>query len=139
MNQLARAFFEQYQGANSSSDLRAIASLYADTFLFGGPNGVQAVKKEDFLKVVPRIKAHYASLGLTGTELQSVEASALDSRYLLAKAGWRMTLQNAGGPSTHVDVRATYILQRTGEALSIICQIDHQDLATVIRDQQGAR
>jgi ketosteroid isomerase-like protein len=140
MDQLVRAFFERYERANSSSDLSAIASLYADTFLFGGPNGVQAVKKQDFLKVVPRMKAHFASLGLSATELQSLEASALDSRYLLAEVGWRMILQNISGRSMHFDASATYILERTGaDSISIVFQIDHQDLATVIRNQQTAR
>lgn len=77
MDQVVRSFFEQYERANSASDLLLIGSLYADTFMFGGPNGVQAIKKEDFLRVVPRMKAHFMSMGLSETRLHSVDASDL--------------------------------------------------------------
>lgn len=140
MEQLVRAFLERYERANSSSDLITVASLYADTFMFGGPNGVQAVKKEDFLKIIPRMNAHFASLGLSATQLHCIEASVIDSRYLLAKAGWRMILRDTNGHSTYVDAFATYILEQAGaDSLAIVFQIDHQDLAKVIRNQQSPR
>ena len=136
MEQRVKEFFLQYERANSSSDVAEIGELYADTFMFGGPNGVQTVKKEDFLKVVPKMKTHFSSMGLSETQLQTVEAKPLDSNYLLAKVAWRMKLQSLSG-SKHVNTFATYILVRgSGDALSIILQIDHQDLASVIKEQQ---
>src|SRR5580692_1581245 len=132
-------FFLQYERANSSSDVSAIGGLYADTFMFGGPNGVQAVNKLDFLKVVPKMKAHFSSMGLSETQLQTVEVNPLDSKYLLAKVAWKMKLRNSSG-SKHVETFATYVLARgNGDALSIILQIDHQDLASVIKAQQNTR
>ena len=61
-----------------------IGSLYADAFMFAGPNGARTVRKEDFLKVVPKMKAYFASIGLSETCLHSVETVAVDSKYLLA-------------------------------------------------------
>ena len=84
-------FFLQYERANSSSDVSAIGGLYADTFMFGGPNGVQAVKKDDFLKVIPKMKAHFSSMGLSETQLQTVETNPLDSKYLLAKVVYEVS------------------------------------------------
>lgn len=139
MDQRVKEFFLQYEKATSSSDLSAIGGLYADTFMFGGINGVQAVKKEDFLKVVPKKKAHFSAMGLSETQLQIVEANPLDSRYLLARVVWRMKVRNSSG-SKHVDASATYVLVRgKGDALSIVFQIDHQDLAGVIKGQQDAQ
>jgi hypothetical protein len=139
MNQRVKEFFLQYERANSSSDLSEISDLYADTFMFGGPNGVQAVKKEDFLKVVPKMKAHFSSMGLSETQLQAVEANPLNSKYLLAKVVWRMKFRNPSR-SKHVDALATYVLVRgNGDALSIVFQIDHQDLASVIKEQQNTQ
>jgi hypothetical protein len=139
MDQEVKEFFVQYERANSSSNVSAIGDLYADTFMFGGPNGVQAVKKEDFLKVVPKMKAHLSSMGLFETHLQTVEANPLNSKYLLARVGWRMTVRNSSG-SKHVDAFATYVLVRgQGDVLSIVFQIDHQDLAAVIKDQQNSQ
>jgi ketosteroid isomerase-like protein len=137
MEQRVKDFFLQYERANTSSDVLAISSLYADTFMFGGPKGVQAIKKEDFLKVIPKMKAHFSAMGLSETHLQTVEATSIDSNFLLAKAAWKMTIQSSGG-GKYVDAFATYILaQSQAEALCIVFQIDHQDLATVIRNQQN--
>jgi len=139
MDQRVKEFFLQYQRANSSSDVSAVGELYADTFMFGGPNGVQTVKKDDFLRVIPKMKAHFSSIGLFETQLQSVETSPISSKYLLAKATWRMTIRNSSGQK-HVDTFATYILVRgQDDVLSIVFQIDHQDLASVLKDQQNTR
>jgi hypothetical protein len=138
MDQRVKQFFLQYESANSASDVSKICGLYADTFLFGGPDGVQAVKKEDLLKVIPKRKTYFSSMGLSETQLQSVEANPLDSKYLLAKVAWRMKLRISSG-SRDVDAFATYVLVRgDGDTLSIVFQIDHQNLANVIHALQNA-
>ncbi|SRR6266496_107634 len=134
MDQRVKEFFLQYERANSSGDVSAIGGLYADIFMFGGPKGVQSVKKDDFLRVIPKMKAHLSSMGLSETQLQTVEANPLDSKYLLAKVVWGMKVRNSSG-SKHLDASATYVLVRgQADALSIILQIDHQDLASVIKE-----
>ncbi len=139
MDQVIRQFFEQYEKANATSDLETIGSLYSDTFMFGGAGGVRVVKKEDFLTVVPKMKAHLASMGLSATKLETVEASVINARFFLAKTAWKMTIQNSSGNTKQVDAFATYLLERkeTG-AVCIVFQIDHQDLATVIQNQRNA-
>ena len=132
MSQQARQFFETFAAANTSSDLSLLGSLYADNFLFAGPKGAQPVKKEDFLKVLPKMKAHYASLGVFETVLHSVEATALDARYLLAKVSWKIGLNGPSG-ARQVDANATYVLMRSeDDSLSIVFQLDHQDLKSAI-------
>ena len=138
MDQCVKEFFLEYERANSSSNPSAIGGLYADTFMFAGPQGVQAVKKEDFLKIVPKMKAIFSSMGLCETRLKTVKANPLDSRYLLATVGWRMKFRNSS--TKPVDAVATYILVLGQEnTLSIVFQIDHQDLAGLIKEQQGPK
>lgn len=137
MNEQVKQFFVKYEQANSNSDVSTICSLYAETFMFGGPNGVQAVKKEDFLKIVPTMKANYASMGLVETTLHSVEMSLLDSKYLLAAVVWRIKLQDTFDKK-YVDASATYVLERAqNDSLAIVFQVDHQDLANVVRGMQS--
>ena len=137
MSEQVWEFFLQYEDANRSSDTSAIGELYASTFMFGGPNGVHAVQREDFLRLIPKMKAHLSSLGLVESQLRSVEANQISSRYLLANVGWRMSTQSPSG-SRHVDAIASYVLSRgTDDELSIVFQIDHQDLATAIQYQQN--
>ena len=78
------------------------------------------------------MKTHFASLGLTDTRFVSVEATELDSGYLLAKVRWEMTVRISDGTVRHFDAFATYVLQRNAEKLCIVDQLDHQDLAAVI-------
>ncbi len=138
MIQRVKEFFLRYEKANASSDVSEISALYADTFMFGGTTGVQTVKKEDFLKVVPKRKAYFSSMGLSDTRLESVEANPLDSKYLLATVAWRMKLQQSSG-SKSLEIFATYLLMRGGEdALSIVFQVDHQDLTSVVKELQSA-
>ena len=137
MNQRVKEFFLTYEKANSSSDVSAIGSLYADSFMFGGPNGVQAVKKEDFLKIVPKMKAHFSSMGVSETKLETVDASPLDSKYLLAKVVWTINFRDSQG-GKHVEASASYVLARGQEdTLAIVFQIDHQELASTIKRQQS--
>jgi hypothetical protein len=135
MDQPVKEFFSRYARANSSSDISTIGELYADTFMFGGPDGVQVVKKKDFLKVIPKMKAYFASMGVSETQLQHVQASIISSKYLLANVTWRMTLGNSVDGKA-VEALATYVLARAEEdVLSILFQIDHQDLAALIRSR----
>jgi hypothetical protein len=85
------------------------------------------------------MKAHFSSMGLSETQLQTVETSPLDSKYLLAKVVWKMKFRNSSD-SKHVDAFATYVLVRgQGDTLSIVFQLDHQDLASVIEEWQNTQ
>jgi ketosteroid isomerase-like protein len=138
MNQEISQFLRRCEQATAASDFAAIGKLYADTFMFGGVNGTKVVRKEDFLKVLPGMKAHFASMGVTETKLRTVEGRALDARYVLAKAGWKMTLLDSSGGRNQVDAFATYILERKKDGtLSILFQIDHQDLAAAVKNRQS--
>lgn len=132
MDPLVQVFFKAYETANSTSDFTAIGDSYAETFLFAGPHAVHSVRREDFLKIVPKMKSQFAALGLTGTSMASVETTNLDSRYVLAKVRWEITLRTPQDLLKCCDAFATYVLQRCDDKLSIVFQLDHQDLAAVI-------
>jgi hypothetical protein len=119
------------------TDGSAVADLYAEIFLFGGPKGTQTVKKDDLAKAIPRMKAYFAAMGLAETYLKSASANLLDSRYVLVKVGWTMSVRTSGRAIKHVDTFATYLLERKRDKFSIVLQIDHQDLAVVIRSLVG--
>ena len=139
MDELVRAFFETYAKANSTLDVAAIGDLYAETFFFAIRNAAKPVRREDFLKVVPRMKEHFASLGLTGTRLSSVETTDLGSGYALAKVRWAMTVRTGSELVKTFDVFATYLVQRDDrDKLSILFQLDHQDLAAMVKQERDA-
>lgn len=87
------------------------------------------LQKEDFLKVLPRRREYFKSLGLVSSKIESLEESHLDSRYVLAGAVWQMRRARHAHAPADIAAAATYILSATGGGLEIVCQIDHQDLA----------
>ena len=126
-------FFKAFEDALESRDLARLAEIYHTSFLFGGPSGAQTVKLEDFLNVVPKRTAFAKSLGLSTTRLASVEQTALDETYTLAKVVWKMTVEKK--ETTHeVETEASYVLLRQGGGYRIVAQIDHQDLMTRIQE-----
>lgn len=115
-------------------DAAQIAACYANLFMFGGPEGVQCVKKEDFLKVLPRRKDFFRSQGLVSSKIDSLEVSVLDSKYTLVRVIWNMAFDRGASEPIHRQNAASYILSRTHDRLEIVFQIDHQDLAKRAQD-----
>jgi ketosteroid isomerase-like protein len=134
MNQDTEAFFKQYEQAISQSDVPRIAAQYADVFMFGGPQGVQAIKKDDFLKVAPKRKEYFASIGLVDSKVVSIDETNMDLKHLLVKTTWSMTFEKPTGRKEEIETFATYILERQGDRLVIVFQIDHQDLTAKVKE-----
>jgi hypothetical protein len=134
MHANVREFFDGYEKANAEFEIPNIAALYADVFMFGGPQGVQCVKKEDFVKVLPKRKELFRSVGLVSSKIESLEASNLDSKYVLVKAVWKMRFESSTGLPIDSENSTTYILAGTGDAFQIVVQLDHQDLMKKVQD-----
>ena len=133
-NAEVKSFFTVYEAANAIFDVEQIAACYADVFMFGGPEGVQCVKKEDFLKVLPRRKEFFRSRGLVSSNVDSLEASKLDSKYTLVKVIWNMRFDRGASEPIYSQNAASYILSRTDDGLRIVFQIDHQDLGKRVQE-----
>src|SRR5215510_9226892 len=94
---IVRKFFEDYERSINASDSEGapefIASRYSDPFMFAGPQGAQAVKKEDFLKALPKRQWFFKSIGLTSTTIQSLEEIRLDANHVMVKTSWNMRFE----------------------------------------------
>jgi len=134
MNAQIRELFERYERANADFDVAKIASLYADVFMFGGEQGVQAVKKDDFLKVLPRRKEFFRSIGLVSSQVEQIETTQLDSRYVLAKVVWKMQIERSGTGGSEIKTSASYLLWVSNGSFQIVFQVDHQDLAKKVKE-----
>lgn len=137
MDQQLVQFFSQFEKANQSSDIVAIGALYGENFMFGGLKGVQTIQRDAFLKLIPKMRAYFSSMGLFERSVHSLEAQEINSKYALVKVGWRMGVQTST-TTRQIEVFASYILMRDEEqALSIVFQIDHQDLSAVIKSHRA--
>ena len=134
MNPLVTNFFEIYEKSISEAAVSTVETLYSDVFMFGGPRGVQSVKKEDFLKLLPGRKAYFKSIGLEQSTVASIDEISLDAKYILARVVWKMTLNDSAKASRQFETKATYILEVKNETPVIIMQLDHQDLGEKVNE-----
>ena len=133
-NSDVNSFFTRYEAANAIFDVEQIAACYAEVFMFGGPAGVQCVKKEDFLKILPRRKEFFRSRGLASSNIDSLAGSALDAKYTLVNVVWNMRFDRGASEPIYSQNAASYILSRTNDSLQIVFQIDHQDLTKRLQE-----
>jgi hypothetical protein len=138
MTPLVSNFFATFERSLSESDVSTVASLYADVFLFGGPRGVQTVNKTDFLKLLPKRKDYFASMGLGKSTVASIDEIPLDAKYILARVVWQMTLKIASEVSKQFETKATYIVEIKNGTPVIVMQLDHQDLAEKVKEIRGS-
>jgi len=132
VSDVVRKFFEDYErsidASNPENGPELIASRYSDSFMFAGPKGAQAVKKEDFLKALPKRQSFFKTIGRTSSTIQSLEETRLDDNYVMVKAYWNMIFEKEAGQSVVAEISATYILFQEESSLRIVFQLDHQDL-----------
>jgi ketosteroid isomerase-like protein len=133
-NKAIREFFEAYAKATKSLDLAFLGSAYGDTFMFAGPGGVQAVKRDDFLKVIPKRGAFFKAAGLMTTEVRRLEEIRLDETHTMVRSYWSMRFEKGSGHPIIEEIAATYILRREQEAWRIVFQLDHQDLTKRVQE-----
>jgi hypothetical protein len=129
-----KSFFTRYESANAIFDVEQIAACYADVFMFGGPEGLQCVKKEDFLKILPRRKEFFRLQGLVSSNIDSLAASSLDSKYTLVKVVWNMRFDRSTSQPIYNQNTASYILSRANDRFEFVFQIDHQDLTKRVQE-----
>lgn len=128
------AFFEQYESNIGGSDPAAMAAQYGESFIFSGPQGSQAVRRDDFVKVLPKRQGFFTSAGLRSSKVVALDEASLDDRCMLVKVQWRLQFSPAGAPVSDLDVSSTYLLQQQADGLRIVFQCDHDDLTRRVQE-----
>ena|SRR5579883_2528856 len=126
-------FFDKFQSANENFNVELVGSCYADEFLFGQPQGVKAVKKEDFLRVLPRRKDFFENTGRQSSSLVFLEEKVLDENYVEVKTEWEILYKKDEKLIKNL-ISTTYILYKKDKSFQIVFQIDHQDLMKRVQE-----
>jgi hypothetical protein len=129
-----RALFEAYARATASADPAFFATAYGETFMFAGPATVLAVKRDDFLKALLKRRTFFAAVGLTATDLSSIDERPLDEHHLLVRVGWTFRFERHPARPIVEEGAATYVLRRQDSQLQIVFQLDHQDLTRRVQE-----
>ena len=137
MNQasdIVREFFEGFEKASNALDLEILGSQYGDSFMFASPQGAQSIKKDDFLKVLPKQKGFFRTIGLISSKITALEETRLDKNYVMVKTYWNMQFEKNPGQSIVDEISATYVLFQQENILQIVFQLDHQDLTKRVQE-----
>jgi len=129
-----REFFDAYATATRSLDLAFLESAYGDSFMFAYPGGVHAVKRDDFLKVVPKRGAFFKTAGLVRSEVSAVEEMRLDEKHTLVQTRWSLRFEKDPASPIVEETAATYVLRQHQGAWQIVFQLDHQDLTQRVQE-----
>jgi hypothetical protein len=119
-----RMFFDAYDRATGTLDLTFLGTAYGETFMFVTQGGVQAVKRDDFLKVVPRRAAFFRSAGHVASTVDRI-----DETHTMVRAAWSLRFEPTPEQAVVVAVETTYVLRRHDGSWQIVFQLDHHDLA----------
>jgi len=118
----------------AESDPAVIAAQYGESFVFSGPQGTHAVKRDDFVKVLPKRQGFFKSVGLRSSTLVTLEETSVDDCCVLVKAQWRLKFEPVSKPACDLDVSATYLLQQDPAGLRIVFQRDYDDLTRRVQE-----
>ena len=128
-------FFRTFETNASSNDTAAQVAHFADVFMAASPQGAQAVRVEDFARVLPRKKQLIDGLGCRSTILVSLEETRLDARYVMAGSRWRMTFMRGHAVPQDVEVASVYIVDTGTDPFKIVFYLASQDLMQVLRER----
>ena len=124
-------FFEDVERETIAGEMTALAERFAEPFLAASPSGAKIAERSTFTHDVPAKKQMFEKLGSKGTKLVSLETSAIDTRYTLAKTRWQLTFEREGLMRQEVFADSTYIVDTGAEPFQIILYLTSQDLLKV--------
>lgn len=134
VSQDIKKFLAAFEKASNSLDATVLSTMYSDAFLFGDPNGVHMIKKDDFLALLPQRKGFFMMVGLQSSEILSIEESNIMDNYSSVTVHWVMNYTKHSKNPINDQNTSTYILHRKDNMLQIVFQLDHQDLMKKVQD-----
>jgi hypothetical protein len=127
------AFFEGYAAASQNEDPRALACLYAPTFIVGGPKGSQAFANDDkFLEWIHQVRAFNQRAGMTSLVPIAVEERTLSPIHSLATVTWSSRFARTGDKP--IDFRIAYLVE-TADSPKILAYVSEADQADEMKRQ----
>jgi hypothetical protein len=119
-------FFSRYAELAMSGQPEALASLYAATFIVGGPEGSQAFANDarfiEWLRQVSDFNRRHGMRALTVVSIREVTLSPL---HTLATVTWGAQFQKTG--ERVIEFEISYLLERTENEWRILSYISRSD------------
>jgi hypothetical protein len=128
-------FFQALEQETATGNFAALAERFSESFLAASPGGAKIAQRSVFTQSMPSRKQAFDKLGCTSTRLISLETTALDARYTMAKSRWQLTFVRGGREPQEVFADSTYIVDTGAEPFQIILYLTSQDLPSVLAER----
>ena len=128
-------FFKSIEDKTAMGNIPALAEHFSETFLAAGPYGAKIAQRSAFAQGLPERKQIFDKLGCRSTRLVSLETSALDARYTLAKSRWQLTFVLEEQPAQDIFADSIYIVDTGEEPFKIVLYLTSQDLPIVLKER----
>jgi len=125
-------FFHALEQETASGDMAALAERFSASFMAASPNGAKIAQRSMFVESMPARKQLFDKLGCRPARLVSLETTALDARYTLAKTRWQLTFVREGQEQQDVFADSTYLVDTGAEPFQIILYLTSQELSKVL-------
>lgn len=130
---IVKAFFDQFERASETLDLDLIATEYADSFMFAGPNGARVIEKQNLLAALPQRREFFKSAGHQRTRIVSLDETKIDDHYVLVRVQFLMRFEKAAGHPVDVETESTSILYIQDGATRIVFHLESEDVQQVLQ------
>ena len=130
---LVQEFFDQYARSRSAMDSDRIASQYADSCMFAGPDGARVAEKQAILAGFPKALELLKTVGHRSTKLDSLNETRVDEHYAMVRAQFVWSFEKAAAPPIDVKVDSTFILFIKDGVPKILFQHEHEDFWQALR------
>ena len=124
---VVQEFFDQYARSRSAMDSDRIASQYADSCMFAGPDGTRVAEKQAVLAGFPKALELLKAVGHATTTLASLNEARVDEHYVMVQAQFVWRFEKASAPPLDVGVDSTFTVYITDGAPKIVFQQERED------------
>jgi hypothetical protein len=137
LNSEIRSFFSRFEQAGNDGDSEALGSLFCDTFMNLDPNSAAPVPREALLATLPVRRKLFGSIGIQGTDLETLTETPLDDHHVMVETTWRTRFTETAPSQDPLTLHSTFLLHREGGEWRIAVYLNHQDIMAIIRERSG--
>jgi hypothetical protein len=122
-------FFSRYTELSMGPQPEALATLYAKTFIAGGPQGSHAYTNDDrfieWLRQMADFNRQHGMRALTAVSIRDVTLSPL---HALATVTWGARFEKTGDRVIQFEI--SYLLEKAADAWHVLAYISQSDQST---------
>lgn len=119
-------FFSRYAELSMEPQPKALAGLYAPTFIVGGPEGSHAFANDShFLEWLGQVAAFNREHGMRNIAVVSIEGMELSPVHTLATVTWGARFDKTG--DRKIEFTISYLLERSDGDWRILSYISRTD------------